>query len=38
MEKHRQKEQAITLICLGVSGIALVLGFWVAASPLRRPQ
>jgi len=34
MERRRREDQAITLLCFCVSGIALVVGMWIAASPL----
>jgi hypothetical protein len=34
MEKRRHEDRAVTLLCCGVSGAALVLGMWIAVSPL----
>lgn len=34
MEKRQHEDRTVTLLCLGLSGIALVLGMWIAASLL----
>jgi len=33
MEQRRRKKRAVTLVCCGISGVALVLGMWIAAAP-----
>jgi hypothetical protein len=37
MQHRRHEDRIVTLLCFGISGAALTLGMWIAASPFGTP-